>query len=199
MTYVIIHGRGLAGLGAGPDENALREVLYARASVAIHEMANKITSILNASFSPSSMAAGALASAVPGIGLVVLPAFMNATQARAFLVKARDDLVKVGGSTLTVLEALGNVARDKSISYSEAVNRIDSFLRDFARNIDAQIKINKSSAGIFDNTLQAFRDAAKQVGKEVVPADEDVPMWAWGIGGIAALVLISNIVNKAGR
>jgi hypothetical protein len=202
MTYVIIHGRGLAGLGATLDDNAQREVLYAHTSVAIHAMAKKVSDILNANFSTATMAGNALAVAVPAVGLVLLPAFKNAVEARAALVVMRDNLIKLGGATgrsISALEVTGEVARDKSISYSTAKARIEEYLRSTAKNLDDQMKMANSAASVFGNTLTAFEDATKQVANKVVPKDEDVPMWAWGAGGLAALWLVSNIVGKASR
>ena len=176
-----------------------REVLGAHTSVALHEMAKKIDDILKASFSDSKMVGSAFAMAVPGIGLLIMPAFKNAVSARKFLTDARDKLVKPGGAAGqqgSTVELMLGVVRDRSIPYDEVVRRVKDFLSSTAQNIDEQIKLNQKSANIFSNALAAFEKAAGEVGGSLIPKDKDIPLWVWAVGGLAGLATVAYIVGK---
>lgn len=180
-----------------------REVLGAHASVALQDMSKKIDGILNASFSDSKMVGGAFAASVPGIGLLVLPAFFNAVSARKFLTDARDKLVKPGGAAGqkgSTTELMLEVVRNRSIPYDEVVRRVKDFLSSTAQNIDDQIKLNQKSANIFSNALAAFEKAADEVanklGEKLIPKDKDIPLWVWAVGGLAGLATVAYIVGK---
>jgi len=192
------------GAASGPTpDDVSRELLGAQTSVALHEMAKKLDDILKASFSSSSMVAGAAAASVPGVGLIIFPAYANAVSARKFLTDARDKLVKPGGAAgqigSTVELALA-VIRDKSIPYDEVARRVREFIQDTAKGIDDQIRLNQKSADIFGNTLKAFDEAAGQIKKKlkeaVVPEDKDIPVWAWAAGGLTAILAIAYITGK---
>jgi hypothetical protein len=176
-----------------------REVVGAHASVALADMSKKIDSILRASFSDSKMVGGAFAASVPGIGLLVLPAFKNAVEARKFLTDARDKLVKPGGAAGqkgSTTELMFEVVRDRSIPYDEVVRRVKDFLSSTAQNIDEQIKLNQKSANIFSNALAAFEKAAGEVANSLIPKDKDIPVWVWAVGGLAGLATVAYIVGK---
>ena len=176
-----------------------REVVGAHASVALADMSKKIDSILRASFSDSKMVGGAFAASVPGIGLLVLPAFKNAVEARKFLTDARDKLVKPGGAAGqkgSTTELMFEVVRDRSIPYDEVVRRVKDFLSSMAQNIDEQIKLNQKSANIFSNALAAFEKAAGEVANSLIPKDKDIPVWVWAVGGLAGLATVAYIVGK---
>jgi hypothetical protein len=192
------------GAAPGPtsdDDN--RALLGAYTNVALHEMAKKLDDVIKASFSNSSMVAGAAAVAVPGVGLIVLPAFANAVSARKFLTDARDKLVKPGGAAGQIgstAELALAVIRDKSIPYDEVSRRVREFIQDTAKGIDDQIRLNQKSAAFFANTLKAFEDAAEQIKKKladaIIPEDKDIPVWVWAAGGLTAILAVAYITGK---
>jgi len=197
-----IGATGAGATGALPDA-AARELLGARASAALHEMAKKIDDVIKASFSASSMAGGALSVAVPGVGLILLPAFANAVQARKFFTDARDKMIKPGGAAGqrgSTVELVIEVIRDTSIPLDEVARRTTEFLRETAKGVDDTIRLNQKSADIFGNTLTAFSDAAEDILKKtkekLVPKDEEIPLWVWAAGGITAIIGVAYIVGK---
>lgn len=188
-------------IGEPLTDSGRRELLVASAASALAGMRKKLDELINAQFSVSSLAGkAAVTVAVPGVGMVFLPAFANAVQARSFLTAARDKIMVVGGKTLSPLEAVSNVARDMSISAEEAERRITEFLKAYGEDIDAQMKLSKDSAGVFSNTWETFKKALKEVTKEVadavLPKDEQIPAWAWAAGGLVGLVAVAYIVGK---
>jgi hypothetical protein len=188
--------------GPTPDDVS-RALLSAHTNAALHEMAKKLDDVIQASFSKSSMVAGAAAVATPGVGLIVFPAFANAVSARKFLTDARDKLVKPGGAAGQIgstAELALAVIRDKSIPYDEVARRVREFIQDAAKGIDDQIKLNQKSANIFSNTLKAFEEAAAQIKEKLadalLPEDKDIPVWAWAAGGLTAILAIAYITGK---
>jgi hypothetical protein len=197
-----IGATGATGATALPDV-AARELLGAQTNVALHEMAKKIDDVIKASFSSSRMVGGALSVMLPGVGPILLPAFANAVQAQKFLTDARDKMIKPGGAAGqrgSTAELVIAVIRDTSIPLDEVTRRTMEFLRETAKSVDDQIRLNQKSADIFGNTLSAFSDAAEEILKKakekILPKDEDIPLWVWAAGGIAAIIGIAYITGK---
>lgn len=188
-------GDSIGPIPANLPESAKRELLAARASLALHQMADTLDSIINAQFSTTSIAGKtAVAVVIPVFGVLAFPAIKNAVEAKANLIAARDRLRK------QAVEVAVGVARDTSISLAEAAQRIDSFLPNIAEGTKAQIKIASSSADIFGNAINAFKDGMKTVLTEtaetVLPEDKDVPLWVWAVGGLTGLIAVAYIIGK---
>lgn len=194
-------GDSIGPTPAGLPENAKRELLAARASLALHQMADTLDAVINAQLSLTQIAGKTVPGAmIPGFGLVVLAAAKNAVEARSFLIEARDHIRKPSAKLLGPVEAAVNVARDTSIPLEEAARRIEEFLVGYASSLDAQMKIASSSASIFSNAVSAFKDGVKTVLEEtketVLPKDKDIPVWVWVAGGITSLLAVAYIIGK---
>jgi hypothetical protein len=194
-------GDAIGPTPAGLPESGKREILAARASLALHQMADLLDSVANAQFSTTSLAGKtAVAAAVPVVGTVVLPAIKNAVQAKSFLTEARDKIRKPSSRVAGPVEVAVGVARDTSIPLAEASRRIEEFLTSYAADLDGQIKNALSSADIFGNAARSFKDGVKQVLAEtretLVPEDKDIPVWVWAAGGLASLIAVAYIVGK---
>lgn len=194
-------GDSIGPTPAGLPESAKRELLAARASLALHQMADTLDAVINAQLSLTQIAGKTVLGAmIPGLGFVVIAAAKNAAEARSFLIEARDRIRKPSARLLGPVEAAVNVARDTSIPVEEAARRIEEFLRGYASDLDGQVRNATSSADIFGNAVDAFKQGVQTVLKEtketVLPKDEDIPVWVWVAGGITSLLAVAYIVGK---
>jgi hypothetical protein len=197
-------GDSIGPTPAGLPESAKRELLAARASLALHQMADTLDAVLNAQLSLTQLAGKAVLGAmIPGVGFVVLASIKNAAEARSFLIEARDRIRKPSARLLGPVEAAVNVARDTSIPLNEATRRIEEFLTGHASDLDAQIKMASSSANIFGNAVDAFKQGVQTVIQEtadtIAPKDKDIPVWVWVAGGLTGLLAVAYIVGKVAK
>jgi hypothetical protein len=197
-------GDSIGPTPAGLPESAKRELLAARASLALHQMADTLDSVINSQLSVAQLAGKTVLGAViPGLGFVVFAAIKNAAQARSFLIEARDRIRKPSAKVLGPVEAAVNVARDTTIPLEEAARRIEEFLKGFASDLDAQMQIAASSASIFGNAVTSFKQGVQTVIQEtadtIAPKDEDIPVWVWVAGGLTGLLAVAYIVGKVAK
>jgi hypothetical protein len=191
----------IGAASAALPESAQRELLAGKAGSALYQMADTLDAVLNAQLSVSSIAGkAAVGGMIPGFGFIVLASAKNAADARAWLITARDKIRKPSAKVTGPVEMVLAVARDPSISLSEATSRIEDFLKNYASDLDAQMKIASSSASIFTNAVRAFQDGVKTVLQEtadtVAPKDKDIPVWVWVAGGLTGLLAVAYIIGK---
>lgn len=185
---------------ASMSEADKRRALADSGTQALYKMADTLDAVINAQLSLITIAGKAVVgSMVPGLGLIVLASAKNAAEAREYLIVARDKIRKPDPRLMSPVESVVAVANDVSLSFDQAVSRIEYFLTEYARSLDGQIKLAQSSAPIFANAVKAFGSGIETVlskTSETILPSKSIPLWVWAAGGLAGLFAIAYIAGK---
>ncbi len=195
MTYVVIHGRGLAGLhtvgrvhglGAVTGTSQLadgstpgsREIALAHLSVLVADWKAKLQGVLDGQLSISSclFQAGPLFS-------------MQTAAARASIVRARDQLP-------TFLEAAAGAMRDYNRNINEVSDVCEAYLDGVALNLSTSLKIEER--GRLKSVMKQAITEAKNIvkdGAEAAATIVDLPWWVAPAVGIFALAYVARSVR----
>jgi hypothetical protein len=184
MTYVIIHGRGLQGLGATSDQKdqAVRALTGAKFSELQSAWAKKLDDAITGKLGIKKIFSS------PGVTVI------SVIQQRAALTKARQDV-------LNLMTFVQPVLLDTSLSSAEVVRRVEEFSANYGANLDAQIQLadNASQRATFRGQVDAFKEGLRIVVNEVIDTadaalpDADDSPWLYVGGAVAGLVGLAYV------